>query len=178
MEIEQAIKLIHYPGLPAKAPMRWAELGAGDGLFTLALASLLVPGSRIIAVDKRPFSHEKIKAPKGIQIESVQADFLTDVLGLGSLNGLLMANALHFVADKISFLKKISSYLREDAVILIIEYDRDIPNRWVPYPVSFDSLKVLFDQCFGKTVRKINEIPSLFNQSMIYGAWTEMGSFQ
>ena len=31
---------------------RWAELGAGEGNFTLALADLLGPGAHITAVDR------------------------------------------------------------------------------------------------------------------------------
>ena len=31
---------------------RWADIGAGEGAFTLALADLLGPGGQIIAVDR------------------------------------------------------------------------------------------------------------------------------
>ena len=31
---------------------RWADLGAGEGAFTLALADLLGPGAHITAIDK------------------------------------------------------------------------------------------------------------------------------
>ena len=30
----------------------WADIGAGEGAFTLALADLLGPGARIVAVDR------------------------------------------------------------------------------------------------------------------------------
>ena len=30
----------------------WADIGAGEGAFTLALADLLGPGGRIVAVDR------------------------------------------------------------------------------------------------------------------------------
>ena len=38
-------------GVPHE-PGTWADLGAGSGAFTLALADLLPPGSLIYAVDK------------------------------------------------------------------------------------------------------------------------------
>jgi len=38
-------------GVDAKGG-QWADLGAGEGAFTLALADLLGPGAHIIAVDR------------------------------------------------------------------------------------------------------------------------------
>jgi len=50
MKIDDAQALIA-GAVPRRAGV-WADLGAGDGTFTQALARLLEPGSRIYAVDR------------------------------------------------------------------------------------------------------------------------------
>ena len=40
------------PGRPSTPGGTWADIGAGEGAFTLALADLLGPGGRIVAVDR------------------------------------------------------------------------------------------------------------------------------
>ena len=40
------------PRRPSSAGGTWADIGAGEGAFTLALADLLGPGGRIVAVDR------------------------------------------------------------------------------------------------------------------------------
>ena len=47
--IRKAITLIR-PGLSGPGGV-WADLGCGDGIFTLALHSLVGPGSEIYAID-------------------------------------------------------------------------------------------------------------------------------
>src|SRR3989475_12948095 len=81
---------------------RWADLGAGEGAFTLALADLLGPGAHITAVDKdagalRQITSAPRKSPTTIDI--VVGDF-THQLPLTDLDGVVMANSLHFVRDK------------------------------------------------------------------------------
>src|SRR5260370_14756439 len=81
-------------GVDAKGG-RWADLGAGEGAFTLALADLLGPGSHITAVDKDGGALRSI----GHGIETRVADF-TKGLDLHALDGVVMANSLHFVRNK------------------------------------------------------------------------------
>ena len=56
-------------GVQAKGG-RWADLGAGDGAFTLALAELLGPTAHITAIDKdatalRRIQHANVETQKG-----------------------------------------------------------------------------------------------------------------
>lgn len=72
-------------GVPP-GPGRWADLGAGAGAFTLALAELLGPGARITAVDKdaramRDLVAEVGKRFPGVAVDVKVADF-TRPLGL------------------------------------------------------------------------------------------------
>jgi ubiquinone/menaquinone biosynthesis C-methylase UbiE len=170
MELEQAIRLINNPILLAENPVKWADLGCGTGLFTRALAELLPPGSTIYAVDERAESLKKIQDSPRQHIIRIKANFIDDDLSLAPLDGLLMANSLHFVKDKMAFMEKMSSKLATDASILLVEYDTDKPNPWVPYPIPFHSLKKLFENLSFGHIQKLNEVPSKFTRSLIYSA--------
>jgi hypothetical protein len=47
----------------------------------------------------------------------------------------------------------------------------DTPNTWVPYPLSFISLELLFKKAGYTTVDKIYSTPSAYNRSHIYGTF-------
>src|SRR5438445_6071843 len=87
-------------GVTAKGG-RWADLGAGEGAFTLALADLLGPGAKITAIDRDAGSLRRLAAVgrQPASIQTVVADF-TRPLNLSGLDGVVMANSLHFVRDK------------------------------------------------------------------------------
>jgi len=65
---------------------RWADLGAGEGAFTLALADLLGPGAHITAVDRDAGA---LKGLARTAIETKVADF-TRPLGLSNLDGIVI----------------------------------------------------------------------------------------
>lgn len=168
MELSQAISLINHKSFLNNQPTIWADLGCGSGLFTLALAYLLKPGSKIFAIDKNISTLKKLQSPN---IENLQADFITEELDIHNLDGILMANSLHYVKDKIAFIHKIEKYFKSDGSFLIVEYDMDKPNPWVPYPLSFASLEILFGKLGYNFVDKINELPSRYNRAKIYSVF-------
>jgi len=51
---------------------------------------------------------------------------------------------------------------------IIIEYDTDKPNLWVPYPITFAKLKVLFEGLGYGIVNKVNERRSAYGSGMMY----------
>ena len=81
-----------------------------------------------------------------------------------------MANSFHFVRNKSSFIKKIEKHLKETGEILIIEYDMDTPNPWVPFPISYQSLQQFFKKEMYSSIIKLKEHPSVFQRSSIYSA--------
>jgi trans-aconitate methyltransferase len=166
MQLNTAIQLISNKQIDKTGISQWADLGAGQGLFTQALSTLLAPGSKIYAVDKIV---QQIKpARNSVAIDFVQADFITDDLALPMLNGVLMANALHFVRDKPALIARLKNYLLPQAGFIIVEYAIEKANRWVPYPVSIAELKELFAAAGYDYIEKTGEVDSVYNEGKIY----------
>jgi len=162
MTLSDAKGLINCDQLNTLQPQTWLDLGCGDGLFSNALQELLPEESVIYAVDKQATTfHSKA-------IKFLKLDFVEEKLPIQPVDGILMANALHFVKDKAQFLNKIKKHLLIDGAFLLIEYDMETPNRWVPYPISLTSAKALFKQAGFEFVTKISDRPSLFNSQRIY----------
>jgi SAM-dependent methyltransferase len=136
-----------------RTPGVWADLGAGKGTFTHALAEILGPGSTIYAVDHDPdavATLERAARVDGVRIVPILGDF-TRALELpdaapGTLDGILLANALHFVAEPARVLKSLARWLRPGGSVVLIEYDRRGANRWVPYPIEQARLAELAEQ--------------------------------
>jgi SAM-dependent methyltransferase len=196
MTQRDAIALIDHPLLRAATPTHWADLGCGSGTFTLALAALLRPGSTIEAIDLRP-GIAKQTTPAGVTIIPRSADFAADDLGLTGLDGILMANSLHYVRDKTALLKKLRTYYRAappaagmppfgapapgatpvtaDAAtggaLLLVEYDTDHTTpHWVPYPLSFASAAKLLAPAGWPHIQKLGSLRSAFVHSELYAA--------
>ena len=124
MTYRDAITLIDNPWLRSlTTPTRWADLGCGSGVFTLALAEILAPGSTIEAIDLNPTIAAQT-TPRGITIISRKADFTkldlapisagpsarTPATTSPGFDGILMANSMHYVADKRDFLQKLNNH--------------------------------------------------------------------
>jgi SAM-dependent methyltransferase len=172
MELSEAIELIRPAHPVAQASSRWADLGCGSGLFTGALASLLAPGSTLFAVDKLPVNIAPQLQPAGRVFRSLQLDFVADPLPFSALDGILMANSLHYVRDKPALIGRLSDLLGPEGCFLIVEYDTDRPVApWMPYPLGFEALRHLFAGAGFGLVHKSGERPSAFGRANIYAAW-------
>jgi len=128
----------------------WADLGAGDGTFTRALAELVGAKGRIYAVDHDAgavAALERWAKKAAANVVPVRADFTGpfDLPGLGAemLDGLLFANALHFVPDPGHVLASLTARLRPGGRVVIVEYDGRPASRWVPYPLPVERLQAL-----------------------------------
>lgn len=164
MKFDDAVSLVDVPGIAGKGASTWADLGAGAGVFSTALASLLAPGSMIYAVDKSPGIREQITGNQ-VRIVPVKNDFVADEMKLPLLDGILMANSFHFVKDKLIMMEKIRKLVRSGGMLILVEYDTDTSNRWVPYPVSFKSLQGF---------KFINKVDSVYQDAGIYGAYQQI----
>lgn len=146
---------------------RWADLGAGEGNFTRALADLLGPDAHITAVDK---DARALRAISG-EIETRVADF-TKPLDLHDLDGVVMANSLHFVRDKQPVLQAVHSMLRRGGRLIIVEYGADHGNPWVPHPFTYEQWQKMAARAGFRNTRLLKTVPSRWLGSM-YSAASE-----
>ena len=138
---------------PAELPAGgvWADFGAGSGAFTLALRELLGAGSQLHAIDRARGSLSQLKDEYQARfgddsnLHIISADF-SRPLSLPALDGALMANSLHYFREKHRILRHIRSFLKPGGALLLVEYNVDSGNLWVPYPLSFDTWKALAPQ--------------------------------
>jgi ubiquinone/menaquinone biosynthesis C-methylase UbiE len=148
MLISDAVELIRR-AIP-RTGGTWADIGAGDGTFTRALIELLGPTARIYAVDrdaKALANLEAWAARHHANVIPVVADITRpfDLPGLegGLLDGVLLANALHFVPESKQVLARLAALVRLGGRVVIVEYDRSGSSRWVPYPIPAAQLPEL-----------------------------------
>ena len=151
----------------------WLELGSGSGAFTLALADLLGSGGTIHSVDtdRDALATQALAVQarfSAVRLQQRTADF-TRALGMSGMDGVLMANSLHFVKDKQPVLELVRTYLKPGGAFVLVEYDADRGNHWVPYPISYATwLGIAPDAGFSGT-RLLGRVPSRFLGS-IYAA--------
>ena len=126
----------------------FGDLGAGSGAFTLALRELLGPSADIYAADRDRNRLSKLEQAHRSMFGSVEhlhlipADF-TKSLDLPPLDGVLMANSLHFFRNKEKVLRHASTFLKPGGALLLVEYNVDRGNPWVPHPLSFETFREL-----------------------------------
>lgn len=145
-------------------PENWADLGCGSGTFTKALADLLPQGSYVTAIDRE---QQRLNIPA---VNFVKANFEKDELNLSGLDGILLANSIHYVPDKKSLIKKLETLFTGSPRFVIIEYDTDKANPWVPYPITFAQLQTLFQDLGYQHIIKLNERPSAYHSGLMYCA--------
>jgi SAM-dependent methyltransferase len=147
----------------------WADFGSGSGAFTLALAELIGPEGIIYSIDKdsRILKEQAIRMQERYpdrdpaKIHYLNADF-THRLDLPALDGIVMANSLHFQKEKLPVLGLIKEYLKPDGRFLLVEYNVDRGNIWVPYPLSFTTWENLARKAGFKQTRLLATRPSSF----------------
>ena len=148
----------------------WADLGSGKGTFTKALSHLIGPNGLIYAIDLDPevvelesISQEQDQA----KVIGLNLDF-TQNMELPQLDGILMANALHYVKEQEQFLKNTIPLLRHGGVFVLIEYDQQVGNPWVPYPVSLRKFSKMVEGLPLTKPMEINRRISAFGQGQMY----------
>jgi len=145
----------------------WVDLGAGSGAFTLALRELLGPKASIYAIDKDQRRLEGLKRAYQVRfggtqdVHLVHADF-THSLELPPLDGIVMANALHFFKDKEKVLRHVRTLLKPGGVLLLVEYNVDSGNLWVPHPLTFETYRALAPRAGFTEPRLLAKHPSSF----------------
>jgi ubiquinone/menaquinone biosynthesis C-methylase UbiE len=159
----------------------WADLGSGTGAFTLALAELIGPDGHICSVDKdaaalrRQASRMRERFP-AVAVDYVAADYCQS-LDLPPLDGVVMANSLHFQQDKDRALQLVLGYLKPGGLLILVEYNTDRGNPWVPHPLSYETWQTVARRNGFADTRLLVTRPSRF-LGEIYSAasWKPAGS--
>jgi ubiquinone/menaquinone biosynthesis C-methylase UbiE len=152
-------------GIPEQGGL-WADLGSGTGAFTLALADLVGPTGQIYTIDKDQRAlKDQEKAMRTnfptTAVHYITADF-TRQLDLPQLDGIIMANSLHFIRHKDPVLQLIRSYLRPAGRLILVEYNSDRGNMWVPYPFSYETWETLSRHNGFTQTQLLTTVPSRY----------------
>ncbi|HAV77751.1 MAG TPA: class I SAM-dependent methyltransferase [Anaerolineae bacterium] len=154
---------------PATLPQggTYADLGAGRGAFTLALRELVGSAAVIYAVDKDKSSLRELVNSHLARFHTtdnlipLQKDF-SRPLDIPPFDGIVMANSLHFFTDKQKILQKVRGFLKPNGALLLVEYNVDSGNLWVPYPLTFETYRSLAPHAGFTKPRLVAKAPSRF----------------
>jgi ubiquinone/menaquinone biosynthesis C-methylase UbiE len=165
MDHRDHVNLLRPADLPPGAS--WADLGAGSGAFTLALRELLGLNADIYAVDRDRDRLSELERAHRVRfgasghLHVISADF-TKPLTLPPLDGVLMANSLHFFRHKEKVLCHVGTFLKAEGALLLVEYNVDRGNLWVPHPLSFETFRELAPHAGLSEPRLLAKHPSSF----------------
>jgi ubiquinone/menaquinone biosynthesis C-methylase UbiE len=154
---------------PANLPRGgiYADFGAGSGAFTLALRELIGPDATIYALDKDKSALRDLENSHRSRFNTTRnlillpGDFSQPV-DLPSLDGLVMANSLHYFRDREKILHHVRGFLKPNGALLLIEYNVDSGNLWVPHPLSFETYRALAARVGLSEPRLLAKNPSRF----------------
>jgi ubiquinone/menaquinone biosynthesis C-methylase UbiE len=174
MDHQDHVNLLQ-PGVTGQGGI-WADFGSGRGAFTLALADLIGPLGEIYSIDKDESAlkdQERAMRARFPERDPDLTNYLiadfTQPINLPPLDGAVMANALHFKRHKEKVLALLYAYLRPRGRLILVEYNIDRGNPWVPYPISYPNWEVLAQKCGFNGTQLLATHPSrTFNE--IYSA--------
>jgi len=173
MTAQDAINLIEGTQPFGAEPMMWADLGCGTALFSQALASLLPAGSRILCMD-RDMQYLKENVVNDVRLDFVVGDFLDYDFGNTKYDGFLLANSIHFVLEKGTLLANLRNQLKDGGRLLLVEYESQVGNAWVPYPIPFEDLVSLSLSLGFRFARKLGEYDSIYGAGTMYSCELRM----
>lgn len=169
VQLRDAAAMLSAASLDRDRPSVWVDLGCGTGTFTVALASLLAPGSTIRAIDRDAAALRQVPAAyRGVTIITDVADITVEATGLHDLDGVLMANSLHYVREQARFVQRWSERLAPRGRFLVVEYDTDAANRWVPFPISRARLPTVFERVGAMSIQDVARRPSTYQRAPLY----------
>ena len=154
---------------PANLPQggTYADFGAGGGAFTLALRELVGLDATIYAVDKNRGSLRELESNHRARF-NISSNLIllkenfSRSLDIPLLDGIVMANSLHFFRDKEKILRHVCGFLKPNGALLIVEYNVDSGNLWVPYPLTFETYRALAPRAGFSEPQLLETKPSRF----------------
>ena len=145
----------------------YADFGAGSGAFTLALRELVGLDATIYAVDKDHSSLNELESAHRARFNTSRnltllANDFSRPLDIPPFDGIVMANSLHFFKDKEKILRHVYGFLKPSGALILIEYNVDSGNLWVPYPLTFETYRALAPRAGFSEPRLLTKVPSRF----------------
>lgn len=165
MDHADHVNLLRPANLPSGGT--WADFGAGSGAFTLALRELIGPGATIYAVDKDRSALHRLAAAYRQRFSStdhlipLNQDF-SGLFDLPPLDGIVTANSLHYFKDQERILRHIRGFLKPNGALVLVEYNVDSGNLWVPHPFSFETYRSLATHAGFSEPQLLATFPSSF----------------
>lgn len=155
----------------------WADFGSGDGAFTLALRDIAGPDVHIYSIDQQESRLSNQKEQFDAMFPQSHIDFLssdfTKPLDLPPLDGIIAANSIHFFQQHVEVIKKLASYLKPGGSFVIVEYNADKGNMYVPYPFTYEQFAEFAKEAGLKNPQLLSKVPSGMLDEM-YAAKAEM----
>jgi SAM-dependent methyltransferase len=139
-----------------RGPAVWADFGAGHGTFAQALADQLGPAGRVYAVDRDGAAIawlERLVLSRSGRIIPLRADFAGRLVLPGispeALDGMLLANALHYVRDAACVLVRLTEWLRPER----LRRDRRLAGHLPPLAARVPAINQFLDRVLGPVRR-------------------------
>jgi SAM-dependent methyltransferase len=111
---------------------RVADIGAGSGYFTFQVAKAVGPTGSVLALDIAPEMLEyldlRVKAQQATNVALRKVASDDPQLAPGSVDTILMIDAIHYVKDRTAYAKKLLPGLAPGGRVVIIDY--------IPKPMS------------------------------------------
>ena len=104
-----------------------ADLGAGSGLFEVALAKAVSPGGTVYAVDIDegffPDIKKRVAAAGLSNVQTVLGKFTDPSLPVKNVDVAFFHDVLHHIEDRAAYLKSLGPYLKPSGRVVIIDYE-------------------------------------------------------
>jgi SAM-dependent methyltransferase len=119
--------------------MTVADIGAGDGYYTVRLSPLVGEEGRVLAQDIMPQAVEKL----GLRVERERLDNVSIKLGApddprlpaNSFDRVLMVHMYHEIEEPYAFLWRLWPALRGEGQVIVVDGNRPIAQHGTPLPL-------------------------------------------
>lgn len=130
-EAEEVMRLAEVaPGMSV------ADVGAGEGYYTIRLAPLVGPPGRVLAQDIVPETRDRLAQ----RVERENLDNVAVRLGKaadpllppGSFDRIFLVHMYHEVTEPYEFLWHLRAGLKEDGTVIVVDADRPVKRHGMP----------------------------------------------
>ena len=119
-----------------KAGMSVADVGAGEGYYTVRLARVVGRKGRVLAEDIRP----EVRDELGERVQRENLDNVAVKLGapdnpmlpIGSFDRVFLVHMYHEVQSPYAFLWHLRDGVKPDGVVVVVDSNRDIERHGIP----------------------------------------------